>query len=660
VRRGLTVALLAAALVLTLSPAAQAHALVRTSDPPNGAVLQSPPARVVITFTEAPDPKLSFIHVLNAAGQDVGKGPSGPVLGQPLELQAPLEPSLPNGVYTITWRTVSRVDGHVTGGSLTFGVGVTPPKGGSTSVSAPTTPSPPPLAIAGRWMLYWGLAVLFGAAAVGLFVRDGLPPGGRLLLGAAWGLATAGLQAMVLSERSTVGVSLGQLIGTSTGHQFFDRAIVLACVGVVTVVFGIRPTPLRLAFVGGATAGAMLIHVMAGHAGASGKLTWFNVAVQWFHVLAVGVWIGGLVWLLLGIRTLAGAERATMVRRFSWMAGWALGLVALTGLSRALDEVGWPKDWNRLFDTSFGITVLIKVGLFAGLVTLGAVNRYRNVPRVEAQNPGVRPLRLTASTEVAIAGLILAATAVMSELPPSATVAAASAKPQTAEQLVLTGTDFATTVRVRLTVAPGMVGPNQFAATVEDFDTGRPLPARSVALTFSLPTQPNLGNPTVALRRGGSGVWTAQATTLSMYGTWNVEVLVQEAQNSVTVPLTLTPRLPPENITVAAASGQPTLYTITLPGQNSLQTYVDPGTAGNNTVHFTFFQPNGNELPISAATGMSVPPGGSVQAMPLIRFDRGHFAANTSLSPGRWRFVIDVTTSGGAVLTAYFDQTIPP
>ena len=659
-RRGLTVALLAAATVLALAPAARAHALVRTSDPPNGAVLQAPPARVVITFTEPPDPKLSFIHVLNAAGQDVGQGPSGQVPGQPLELQAVLKPSLPNGVYTITWRTVSRVDGHVTGGSQTFGVGVTPPENGPTSASAPTTPSPPPLSVIGRWMFYWGLAVLLGAAAVGLFVRNGLPAGGRLLLGAALGLAAGGLVAMIVSEKSTVGVSLARLLETSTGHQFFNRAIALGLVGTATAAFAIRPTPLTLALVGGSTASAMFIHVMAGHAGASGRLSGLNVAVQWVHVLAVGVWIGGLAWLLLGVRNLTGQERATMVRRFSWMAGWALAVVAMTGLARALDEVGWPDHWNRLFDTSFGITVLIKVGLFAALVTLGAVNRYRNVPRVDSPNPGVRPLRATAAAEVAIAALIFAATGVMSELPPSASVAAAAAKPQPPAQIVLTGNDFATSVRVRLSVAPGTIGPNRFSALVQDFDTGQPVAARSVALTFSLPSQPNVGTPTVPLLAEGSGVWAARATTLSMYGTWNVEVLVQQAQNSVTVPLRLTPRLPSENIKVAAASGQPTIYTIALPGGNSLQTYVDPARAGNNTVHFTFFQPSGNELPISTAVGMSVPPGGAVQSMPLIRFDQGHFAANTSLSPGRWRFVIDATTGQGSVLTAYFDQTIPP
>ena len=137
-----------------------------------------------------------------------------------------------------------------------------------------------------------------------------------------------------------------------------------------------------------------------------------------------------------------------------------------------------------------------------------------------------------------------------------------------------------------------------------------------------------------------------------------MEVLVEEASGSVTVPLRLTPRLPPERIQVSAASGQPTLYTIALAGGATLQAYVDPGTPGNDVVHFTFFQESGDELPIRAATGTSVPPGGSAGPMPLLRLDRGHFVANTTLRAGRWRFLIQATTARGAAVTAYFDPTI--
>jgi uncharacterized membrane protein len=404
-------------------------------------------------------------------------------------------------------------------------------------------------------------------------------------------------------------------------------------------------------------AGTMLVHVLAGHAAAEPRFTWFNVADQWVHVLAVGVWIGGLVWLLVGIRSLDSEERTAMVRRFSWIAGWALAVVALTGLSRALDEVGWPDHWRRLFDTSFGITVLIKVGLFGVLVSLGALNRYRNVPRVGEPNPGIGPLRRTVIAEVAVAALILAATGVMSELPPSASLAAA-ARPSQVQNLVLSGHDFATTVRAQLTVTPGTVGSNRFVARVTDFDTGRPVPARAVSLTFSLPGQPEIGTPVISLSRIKGGVWSGQGTTISMFGSWQVDVLVQEATTSVTVPLRLRPRLPAQRITVARAPGQPDLSTISLPGGATLQTYIDPGRAGPNVVHFTFFQPSGAEQPISSASASAITPSGQTETTPLIRFDSGHFVANTTLASGRWTFLIQATARSGQVLSGYFTQEI--
>src|SRR5207237_3532793 len=110
--------------------------------------------------------------------------------------------------------------------------------------------------------------------------------------------------------------------------------------------------------------------------------------------------------------------------------------------------------------------------------------------------------------------------------------------------------DLATTTRVRLVVTPGTVGPNTFRASADDFDTGRPVDATGVTLSFGLPTHPELGQPTLPLRKAGSS-WTGRGTVLSMFGRWDVAVLVQEPTGGVAVPLTVQTRLPPEQITVA-------------------------------------------------------------------------------------------------------------
>ncbi|HEY3208534.1 MAG TPA: CopD family protein, partial [Actinomycetota bacterium] len=409
--------------------------------------------------------------------------------------------------------------------------------------------------------------------------------------------------------------------------------------------------------VGAAAAATMWLHTLAGHAGAAASMRWFNVGVQWLHLLAVAVWIGGLLWLLLGIRGRESAERAVAIQRFSRLAGIALAAVAVTGLLRALNEVGGPADWRRLIDTSFGIAMLIKVGLFAGLVALGARNRYVNVPGIARGSRPMTSLRRTVGAELLLAAGVLGVTGVLTQLPPASSVASAARRP-IPQQVVVRGNDFATSLRVRLVVTPGTVGPNAFAATVTDYDTGRPVDASRVSMMFNLEGRPDLGSPTMELSRARGGLWAGRGTVISMDGRWNISVLVQGPAGSVEVPLAFTPRLPPERIQVSRAPGQPTLYTIALAGGGSLQAYVDPGREGNNTVHFTFFQASGNEQPIASASATAVAPSGSPEELPLIRFDAGHFVANTKLVAGHWRFRIQATTRNGTVYEAYFEQHI--
>jgi hypothetical protein len=56
--------------------------------------------------------------------------------------------------------------------------------------------------------------------------------------------------------------------------------------------------------------------------------------------------------------------------------------------------------------------------------------------------------------------------------------------------VVVSGSDFATSIRVRLTIRPGAAGPNELRVRVEDLDTGRAVDATRVAPRF---TRPDVG-----------------------------------------------------------------------------------------------------------------------------------------------------------------------
>src|SRR6266542_802330 len=694
-RRPLAVALLAGVVLLLAAPAASAHALLRSSDPSSGASLGKAPEKVTLTFTEPPDLTLSTVHVLDSTGRAVESGRAKGVPGKPLVLEVPLG-QLPNGAYTVSWRTVSRADGHLTNGSFAFGVGVQAPS--ATSGGAPaaaTSPSPSVLGVAGRWAFDWGLILLVGAVASSLLVfrrREDGPP--LPLLGGALALAAAGLAAMIVAEHSRVGVAFGDLLGSPTGSKLINQAVVLAVTALVLGAVARWPRrPELLVLLGVVAAATMLVHVAGGHAAGEAILTPLNVLVQWAHLLAVGVWVGGFLWLLLGLRGAgaagsgpepgngsqatmgqeertspapvgtavmtapSGDERVLAVRRFSAMATVALGVVVLTGLTRAVIEV---RSWHGLFSTSFGRTLLIKLALVAGLIALGAVNRFRIVPALRAGRAKVATLGSTVRAELALAIPIVVAAAVLGELPPAQYVSQQAARQQAPAAVTVTGNDFATSVKVELTATPGTVGANQFSAKVVDYDSGQPIPATRVSLSFTLPSRPDVGASALDLKKTPDGRWQGQGI-LSIAGRWSITALVQGPSGSVTVPLQLQPRAAEgtsPQVKISKAPGQPTVYTIALQRGSSLQAYLDPGKPGPNVLHLTYFAANGSEQPMFQVHATATNPAGATADLSLSRFSAGHLVSNLSLNAGRWSFSVVGTSKAGDLTDARFEQVI--
>lgn len=510
-------------------PPAGAHALLTESTPADGATVDKAPTEVTLTFTEALDPLLTVIHVLDASGNRVEVGRTE-IPGLPNKARVPLGP-LAQGTYTITWRTTSTADGHTTVGSVAFGVGVPVAAAGasgpSNGVGTPTLVS-----IAGRWLFYAGLVLLLGASMVGLFVVSKAAVVSVWALNGAWAASALGLVLIVADHLATTHTDLGELLDSSTGQKLKAQGVAIGLTWLGVCWASLRPSRAALGAVGLGAAGVMLERALSGHADAS-TTPGFTVAVQWLHLVSVGAWIGGLVWLLLALRREDPDRRPALARKFSRVAAAGLGLVAVTGTLRALDEVG---AWSRLFDTSFGQTLLVKLGLFAALVALGARNRFRNVAAATASRFG--GLRRLLRAEVALGAAVLAAAAVLTGLAPSATVAAA-AKLQRPAGITVTGSDFGTSVRARLDVSPGAAGPNRFDLTVVDYDSRRPVAADAVSLRFQLADRPEVGSA-LDLTREADGHWRGASSALSIDGKWTITALVQSPAASVEVGMELT------------------------------------------------------------------------------------------------------------------------
>jgi copper transport protein len=624
--------LLALAWAIAVTGGVGAHALAVASNPSPGATLASAPSQVTITFGEQPDPKLSSIRVLDANGAAVTSGPTTTVSGKPVELTVPVG-SLANGVYTVAWRTVSAVDGHLASGSFAFGVGVTPSAGGATATVSGSSGNATVASIAGRWLLYLGLLLLLGVSFFGLAIAPLARLVWRLVLPVAWLIAAVGTVTVVGLQLADAGVALDQLFGTSFGPNVLERGIPVIAAGLVLLAVEsgrLRLGPGLTILAIAATAG-LLADVLTSHA-AAGNSPALDTAVQALHVLSVGLWLGGLVGLLLTLRGQAGDASARAAGRFSRLATVGIAAVAVTGVVRAVEEVG---TLDQLVNSDFGRLVIAKSALLGIIALLGAVNHFRNV---RAAGHELRGLRRFGSVELLVAATVLLLSATLVNLAPPAEVSAASggsgpAAPA-AKPVVVAGSDFGTSVRLRLLVGPGTPGFNTFTASVTDYDTGAPVPADKVTLQFADVDRSDIGGSRLDLPRQPDGTFSATGGNLSLAGAWQISALVVNGTNSVTVPLTLVTNPAPAQVDTNAVAGLPTIFTFHLSAGRSVQVYLDPGTPGANEVHATFFDQTGTELPVQTVTMTIGPVGGPQSLLTPRQLEPGHFVADTTLAAG--------------------------
>jgi methionine-rich copper-binding protein CopC len=105
---------------LTFVPPAFGHAFLERAQPPVGSEADSPPPRIVLTFTEGVEPLFSVVELRDPNGTVVptDRPRTSPDDNRQLIVDLPV---LAHGEYTVTWHVTS-VDTHKTEGSFRFKV----------------------------------------------------------------------------------------------------------------------------------------------------------------------------------------------------------------------------------------------------------------------------------------------------------------------------------------------------------------------------------------------------------------------------------------------------------------------------------------------------------------------------------------------------------
>jgi len=642
-RRGVRVLALAAVLSALGLRSVWAHAGLRLTDPVEGATLGDTPHYVRLSFSERPEPSLSDIRVLDIRGNAVHAGRPTADSSDPLTLIVPIRP-LDRGVYVVTWRIVSAVDGHSTNGSYAFGVRVDPT---NTTTASNVNAAASRYEMVARAVLIVGLVVLLGAACAGAAPFGGsreLAPG---MIG--WVVAMAGVVLLADAQRRGAGASFADLSKTSVGRALVGRGAATALAG--AALLGSRwalPSLRRLAITVAmlAALAAMAVHVSAGHAAAgTGWVPAAAISAQWAHFAGVGIWLGGLASLMFGIRGAPSTAKTDAVRRFSTIASAGLFVVAATGVGRAAGELS---AWDQLIATAYGRALLAKIAVLAAIATLGAVNHWRSVA---AASTNLRPLRRLGTGELALAAGAVAVAAVLGTLPPPSSAAPLG--------FAETATDFGTTVRVEMTSGSAQPGPNRFVIRASDYDSKAVVQAQRVSLRFTPIDDPGIASSLLSLSLGADGAWIGSDANITFDGRWRITALIERNGDSVEVPMEVETRRAAQRFAIQRRPARATQYTVWLPGEGAITFSLDPEGAGRTRLTVSCLDQIEDRRPITTIVVTVAAGTGPARQVSVQREDMGRFAGDVELARGKNRLTGVAWAADGTRLRAALEVEIP-
>lgn len=452
----LTLLLLAAA-----SEPAFAHGHLKSSSPASGETVTKPLSEIRLDFTERPELAFTSIRL-------VGPDSSIVQLGTPRldgnSIFLSVDARLTAGDYVVTWKTAGK-DGHAVWGRYGFSVSVgayNADTAMSSSAVPPSTQSPgaphhDPMAMPGgrnfdsqspgyvilRWAQYIALLTLIGVFAFRFVVlafatkrvRDLKLPDtlqnrlAKIAVFSAASLALLGVIRLIAQSfamhgenQSVISAMLPMITGTTWGGGWIAQ--MLGALVVLSVFLSVRKgksARWTIGLIG--LAGCIIAPALSGHAASVPDLSALAITADAFHILGAGGWLGSLlIVLVVGIPATAQLHEderhqavATIVNSFSTTALIFAAMAAASGVFAAWLHVN---SIRAFWETTYGRTLLLKLGILSIVAATGAYNWLRVKPSLGTPS-ATRRLRVSATIELAVAVAVIGVTAVLVALPTS-------------------------------------------------------------------------------------------------------------------------------------------------------------------------------------------------------------------------------------------------
>jgi copper transport protein len=406
---------------------AAAHAHLVSSSPAAGDTVAVPGA-LRLAFSEPIEEAFAGIVLRAWTGREAALAPR-----RSADDERVLEASLPDlapGGYRVDWRIVS-ADGHPIAGSFEFYVAAPAPGGPAAGAprlpTAPppleahashgdpagTTGEPPVVAAVVRGLSLGSLMALAGLLAVTAWLSRG--PFGRLDrvavgLAVAAPLLAAGdfllwLQHAAPDRRLTAEALTGAL-ATRSGLYGALR------VGLAALALWAIGLARRRSLAAVLAMGALVLSAPTGHPAAIRPE--LAVPAKALHLVAIAVWSGGLLLLLLSGRR--DEPFRADAARVSTAALLAVVTIAATGVLQVALFLARPLDLVR---STYGLLSLGKIAGLLVLVGFGVLNRYRLLPRLRA-GAGPEGLRRSVRAETLVMAAVVLLAAFLAYVPPPA------------------------------------------------------------------------------------------------------------------------------------------------------------------------------------------------------------------------------------------------
>ena len=551
-----TMLLLASALVPVLvlaAPAAYAHPYLGDTVPQQFSNAQPGIREVIVHYSEAVEIDFSKLEVLNSNGDKIDNGDTSYYQGESSLIVT--TPPLEEGVYTVTSKVLSKVDGHLVPDAFIFGVGdvALPEDAGSAPAELIFLPE-----AGARFPGLVGQSIVLGAAIASIILWGMARQDGEQILRAYHGkfmiLIGAGLIAVLVSNIAMLAVQAWRLeasalavLETTSGFTWIVRMSVTVVLFAVwfamerkAIITKKRQIPLLAASLCLAATTTMM-----GHGAASEQFA--AVALDYVHNLTAAAWIGGVIFLaFVLIPTFAGmggrGERLSLaaIPRFSGIAIIAVGLVIVSGplLMYLLES-----NLGAVAGSTYGRLIMVKIALASGMIGIGAYHQFAVQKRAERDSafPVTKKLRraLKAESGLGVALLLVVALLANGTLP-AGEVQTADARSAFAGLSIV---EFSENAKFDIAIKPYVTGKNQITVQASGHD--------GEAIEDMAALQVKVSNPAKGVfpievpLEEADGTYKGEIT-FGFSGDWQIEAEAQRtaaANEAVTLLLQIKPQL---------------------------------------------------------------------------------------------------------------------